>query len=161
MLLYEQYLAIYLLGLFLLKDFNIKIIFIILCLDYLFDTILYSVLVSPIEYLISITFIELIIMLLGLPFVRDVRIRLIFSFAVIMTLMNPLFILSIDFFIQRGGDLSYYLYLFCKNSSAYANEILITYLLTVLKRTDNRTNFWLTFVACNYILVIASSLKEI
>lgn len=161
MLLYEQYLMIYLLGLFLLRDKNLKIIFFILCLDYLFDTVFYLVFVSPIEYLISITFVELVIMLLGIPFVQDFRVRLIFSFAIILTLMNPLFILSIDFFIQRNDNLSYYLYIFCKNSSAYANEVLITYLLAILKRQDKRTNFWLTFVAFNYILMIASNFKEI
>ena len=161
MLLYEQYLLIYLLGIFLIKDTNIKIVFIILCLDYLFDTILYDLLVSPIEYLISITFVEMILMFIGLPFVKDIRLRLVFSFAVTLTLLNPMFILAIDFFIQRDDVLSYYLYLFCKHSSAYANEILITYLLTVLKRVDKRTNFWLTFVACNYILVIATHFKEI
>lgn len=161
MLLYEQYLMIYFLGFFLLNDKNLKIIFFILCLDYLFDTILYLVFVSPIEYLISITFVELVIMLLGLPFVQDLKVRLISSFAIILTLMNPLFILSIDFFIQRNDNLSYYLYLFCKNSSSYANEVLLTYLLTILKRQDKRTNFWLTFVAFNYIFMIASNLKEI
>lgn len=101
MLLYEQYLLIYLLGIFFIKDTNIKIVFIILCLDYIFDTILYDLLVSPIEYLISITLVEMILMFIGLPFVKDIRLRLVFSFAVILTLLNPMFILAIDFFIQR------------------------------------------------------------
>lgn len=161
MLIYEQYFMVYLLALLVLKDKDLKIISGFVVVDYLIDNIIYNLILSPVEYIISISVLEIIILVFMLPFINNTKLRAIFSFCFILTLINPYFILGIDYFITRGDDLSYYLYLFCENSSRYANELFISYLIYTLDKRDLRSNFWTTFTICNYLIIIAQYFKEI
>lgn len=161
MLIYEQYFMVYLLALLVIKNKDLKIISGFIVIDYLIDNFIYTILPSPIEYLLSISVIEMALLIFILPFITETKLRVIFSLCFILTLVNPYFILSIDYFITRADDLSYYLYLFCKNSSRYANELFISYLIWTLDKKDMRTNFWITFTTCNYLIIIPQYFKEI
>lgn len=154
MLLLEQYFLIYLLGCFILKDRDIRIIFVFLSFDFLVDSILYYYLnQSYYEYLISITFTEVSCLILLIQFIKDTRIKNLFLFCFIPTILSPLFLLSIDHWITRGDEISDYLFILCLNSARYSNEILLTYVIYTTKNESNKTNFWQVFTACNYLAI--------
>lgn len=158
MLLSEQYLMIYILSSILINNRDIRLISIFLVIDYLVDAIIYGFLPSIYEYLIVISVLEVVLLFVILPFVNNIILRIVFTLCFSLTLVNPFFILTIDYFITRADCLSYYVYLFCLHSSSYANEIFITYLLTIVKDKDLKTKFWCLFVAGNYLMMVVSKI---
>lgn len=154
MLLIEQYLMIYLLAVLLLCEKDTKILCGFLSMDFLVDNFVYTYFrQSPQEYLMIITFIEIASLFLILQFLKGFRIRNLFILCYIPTILNPLFLLSIDHWITRDDLLSYYLFIFCSNVARYSNEVFLTYIIYTTRVKNLRINFWHMFVGFNYITI--------
>lgn len=154
MLLAEQYLAIYLLSIFLVSKFDVRVLCIFLVADFLLDSLLYTYFgYSPKEYLIMITVAESFMLLFSLQFIRCFKLRDIFILCYIPTVLNPLFLLSIDHWITRNDSLSYALFLFCSDVGKYSNEVFLTYIVYTNREKTLKSNFWQMFIAINYITI--------
>lgn len=154
MLLAEQYLAIYLLSIFLVSKIDVKILCTFLVSDFILDSVLYSYFgYSPKEYLMMITLAEAFMLVFTLQFIRCFRLRNIFILCYIPTLLNPLFLLSIDHWITRNDSLSYALFLICSDVGKYSNEAFLTYIVYTNRDKNLKTNFWQMFIAINYITI--------
>ncbi len=160
MLLVEQYLIIYLLAVLLLEDKDIKVMCGYLGLYFIVDNFVYSYLkISPQEYLITISFLEILALLLITQYIKSKKTKFLFIFCYTPTLIVSLFILSIDHWISRDDLLSYVLFVFCMHVGRYSNEILLTYIVYSTRSKNLKTNFWNIFVCFNYIAILLGSME--
>lgn len=155
MLALEQYLVIYFLLIFLcpLRDFKILSGFAFLSIlvgATIFDFVNYT----PIEFIWFSYGFDLTIFLLCIHFVSDIRIKFIFSCFYLLTMMNPFFLLSLDYMLLRDDFVVFLLYQVCKVSSYIINEVLIALVFTFVKERDAKFLYLTWFIILNYLFIL-------